>query len=274
MAPASHHQKVWDTIKVSATANALLENAPDALSHARLLATSAKESGAWLNALPISSLGLRMDDNTIRVSVGLRLGTTHCRPHACHHCGAEMNHLGTHDLSCVRSEGRHHRHAALNDIVHRALTAAHITSRLEPSGIFRSDGKRPDGITVVPWKGGRLLVWDATCPDTFTTSYLPSAASDVGEVAAAAEERKRRKYSLLDQGHSFVPVAIETAGVFGPETMDFMWELGSHLQLASADRNSFTYLIQRLSVAVQRGNAASVLGSARSLQSQDFFEAS
>ena len=110
-------------------------------------------------------------------------------------------------------------------------------------------------------------MWDATCPDTFATSYLPSAASGVGEVAAAAEERKRRKYSHLDQGHSFVPVAIETAGVFGPETMDFMRELGS-------DRNSFTYLIQRLSVAVQRGNAASVLGSARSLQSQDFFEAS
>ena len=262
VAPASHHQKVWDTIKVSATANALLENAPDALSRARLLAASAKESGTWLNALPISSLGLRMDDNTIRVSVGLRLGTTLCRPHACHHCGAEVNHLGTHGLSCVRSEGRHHRHAALNDIVHRALTAAHIPSRLEPSGIFRLDGKRPDGITV------------ATCPDTFATSYLPRAASGVGEVAAAAEERKRRKYSNLDQGHSFVPVAIETAGVFGPETMDFMRELGSRLQLASADRNSFTYLIQRLSVAVQRGNAASVLGSARSLQSQDFFEAS
>ena len=126
VAPASHHQKVWDTIKVSATANALLENAQDALPRAL----------------------------TIRVSVGLRLGTTLCRPHACHHCGAEVNHLGTHGLSCVRSEGRHHRHAALNDIVHRALTAAHIPSRLEPSGIFRSDGKRPDGITVVPWKGG------------------------------------------------------------------------------------------------------------------------
>ena len=87
-----------------------------------------------------------------------RLGTTLCRPHACLHCGAEVNHLGTHGLSCVRSEGRHHRHAALNDIVHMALTAAHIPSRLDPSGIFRSDGKRPDGITVVPWKSGRLLV--------------------------------------------------------------------------------------------------------------------
>ncbi len=132
VAPASHRQKVWDTVKVSATANALLKNAPDALSRARLLAASTKESGAWLNALPISYFGLRMDDNTVRVSVGLRLGTTLCRPHACHHCGAEVNHLGTHGLSCVQSEGRHHRHAALNNIVHRALTAAHISSHLEP----------------------------------------------------------------------------------------------------------------------------------------------
>ena len=104
-------------------------------------------------------------------------------------------------------------------------------------------------------------------------SYLLSAASGVGAVAAAAEERKKRKYSHLDRCHSFVPVAIETTGVFGPDTMPFLRELGRRLQRVSADHNSFTYLIQRLSVAVQRENAASVLGSARSLESQDFFEA-
>ena len=34
--------------------------------------------------------------------------------------------------------------------------------RLEPTGLDRSDGKHPDGITMVPWKNGNLLVWVAT----------------------------------------------------------------------------------------------------------------
>ena len=130
---------------------------------ARLLASRVRESGAWLNVLPISSLGLRMDDSTIRVAVGLRLGAPLCRPHQCQHCGAEVDCLATHGLSCRWSEGRHYRHAAINDIVHRSLTSAKIPARLEPSGLYRSDGKRPDGISVVPWKSGKLLVWDATC---------------------------------------------------------------------------------------------------------------
>ena len=63
---------------------------------------------------------------------------------------------------------------------------AHLSSRLESTGLFRSDGKCPDGITLVPWKRGRLLVWDATytCPDTFAPSHLSRATSEAGAVAA------------------------------------------------------------------------------------------
>ena len=93
---------------MTATADALLESAPDATSRARLLAASSKESGMWLSALPISSLGLRMDDQTVRVAVGLRLGTPLCQPHTCCHCGAEVDCLATHGLSCKWSGGRHY----------------------------------------------------------------------------------------------------------------------------------------------------------------------
>ena len=157
---AQRLQRAWDALKVSVTAERLLANAPDERSHARLLAASSMESGAWLQALPVSPLGLRMDDTTVRVAVGLRLGSPLCRLHTCHHCGAEVDHLATHGLSCRWSEGRHFRHAALNDIVHRALSSAKVPSRLEPAGIYRSDGKRPDGITVVPWERGNC--WSGT----------------------------------------------------------------------------------------------------------------
>ena len=41
------------------------------------------ESGAWLQALPMSSRGLCMDDDTLRVAAGLCLGATLCQPHSC-----------------------------------------------------------------------------------------------------------------------------------------------------------------------------------------------
>ncbi len=67
----------------------------------------------------------------------------------------------------------------------------------------------------MPWKYGKLLVWDATCPDSFAPSYDIQATTAAGEVAAHAEERKILKYRDLPVTHLFVPVAIETTGVIG-----------------------------------------------------------
>ena len=58
-----------------------------------------------------------MDDDVIRIAVGLRLGLTVCHPHACSDCSAEVNDDGIHGLSCRYSRGHHSRHSALNDIM-------------------------------------------------------------------------------------------------------------------------------------------------------------
>ena len=47
--------------------------------------------------------------------------------------------------------------------------------RPRPSHASRAPLKchqRPDGISMVPWRHGRVLDWDATCPDTFTPILL------------------------------------------------------------------------------------------------------
>ena len=183
---------------------------------ARLRAAAVAESGAWLHALPISSLGLQMDDESIRIAVGLRLSVPLCRPHLCVSCGADVDELGTHGLSCRFSKGRHSRHAVVNDTIKRSLEAAKVPCHLEPTGLYRSDGKRPDGATLVPWKRGKVLVWDATCPDTLAPSHSSLAIREAGAVAADAEHRKQQKYAHLD-GSFFVPVAVEMLGVFGAE---------------------------------------------------------
>ena len=263
----SYHQKSWDIPTIPAMKENLLNSATNESSKSRLLAAFSEESGIWLNALPLSSLGLRMDDSTFQIAVSLRLGLAFCKPHSCHHCGCEVTAFATHGLNCVKSQGRYHRHSSLNDIIHRAFGASRIPSRLEPSGISRSDGKRPDGATLVPWKCGKLLVWDATCVDTYAPSYSRVASEEAGAVADQAEKRKSDKYSNLDPNtcmymymYLFAPIVIETSGMFGKQTLSFLKDLAC-VRKVSGEVKSFPYLLQRLAVAVQRGNAVSVLGT-------------
>ena len=97
--------------------------------------------------------------------------------------------------------------------------------------------------------------------DTFAPSYLHLAAREAGAVAAAAEERKKIKYSNLTSSYCFTPVAVETSGVLGPATMNFIKDLGHRLTQATGEEEATVHILQRMSVAVQRGNAASVMGS-------------
>ena len=80
-------------------------------------------------------------------------------------------------------------------------------------------------------------------------------------MADEAERRKKKKYSSLTTSHHFVPIAIETAGVFGSEAITFFKELGQRTKPESGDPRSFHFLIQRAAVVIQRGNTAAVLGT-------------
>jgi len=73
------------------------------------------------------------------------------------------------------------------------------------------------GITIVPWKRGKLLVWDATCPDTYAPSYISHTTREAGAVAQRAEHLNISKYAHLDSSHHFILVAVETSDVFGPK---------------------------------------------------------
>jgi len=76
------------------------------------------------------------------------------------------------------------RHALLNNIIWRGLAKAGFSATKEPAGLARSDGKCPDGVTLIPWEGGKCFAWDATVIDTLAESYRTRSA----EAASAAAE--------------------------------------------------------------------------------------
>ena len=97
--------------------------------------------------------------------------------------------------------------------------------------------------------------------DTFCESHRGESSLEAGGAAAHAERAKAWKYAHLDHAYRFQPVAFETCGTIGPESLPFLKELGRWLRSATGEPNSYIYLIQRLSVAIQVGNSISVLGT-------------
>jgi len=120
------------------------------------LAVSMHHSGDWLFAMPIASCGLRLDDEAERVAVGLRLSLDLCVLHQCY-CGSLVDARGLHSFVCKRAPGRSARQHALNDLIARSFVSAGVPVTKEPSGLFRTDGKRPDGLTLVPWQSGKSM---------------------------------------------------------------------------------------------------------------------
>ena len=64
------------------------------MTRASLLAAAEPHTAAWLQALPVTSLGLHLDDDTFRVAVALRLGAMVCELHQCHLCRRPVDRLG------------------------------------------------------------------------------------------------------------------------------------------------------------------------------------
>ena len=131
-----------------------------------------KQSGAWLNALPLTSLGLRLDDESVRIATGLCLG-----------------------------------------------------------------------VPIAPWRMGHSLVWDATCPDTYAVSYIAHATREV-----------------LRPISDSLFCTCGYRDIWSNGALDFFKELGKRICSLTHEVKSVSYIIQHVSMEVQRRNAAAILG--------------
>ena len=104
------------------------------------------------------------------------------------------------------------------------------------------------------------VTWEVTVADTFATSYLPLTSLEAGSPTEQEASLKIKKYGELARDHIFIPLACEATGNWCSEAIDFLHELGDRIFAVTGDRRESTFQFQRLSVALQKGNAACKIG--------------
>ena len=184
-----------------------------------------------------------------------------------------MDRYGLHPLSCRFSAGCLPRHSELNNnnnngyfkcyfsgehIIKCALSSAGYNAVLEPVGLDRGDGKRPDGMTVFPFSRGKCHIWDSKCVNSFHPSALTLTATEPGSASRSTEVSKSHKYEGVCDGYIFQVIAFESSGLFGRDPDAFISQLGQLTTSISGERREAEFLHQRLSLATVRGNAQSV----------------
>ena len=193
-----HIQTDWDAPIVNSVLSTIIASAVTDLDHAKLKAASTPHFGDWLQRPPIASLGLKLTDDEVRISVALRLGIRICSPHNCI-CEKLVDAIGLHGLSCRRRTPRHQRHAMLNDIILRSIKRAQIPVHNEAKdrGLVSQGGKKPDGVTMIPWARGKPLAWDVTVPDTNAESHIFQRLQKHGRRPSVQRHSKLRSTRTL-----------------------------------------------------------------------------
>ena len=143
----------------------------------------------------------------------------------------------------------------VNDIIWRAVKRAKVPAHKEPTGIVLQNGKRPDGATLIPWSRGKALAWDVTIPDTYAMSHIQSTSVDSGSAAENAARMKTLKYQDLNATHIFYLISIETDGSWDDQAVKLIEEIGRRSAQETDDPKEIMYLFQKISLAIQRGNA-------------------
>jgi len=144
---------------------------------ASFFAASSQHSGDWLFALPVASCGMRLDDEAVRVAIGLRLGLALCVPHQCH-CETQVHGCIRPPCICLQKGSQQVSSAPRFE---RASSSCPLSSTHSSS--------------VAEWKSSRLGCHSRL---SFADSYVASAACrEARSVAELAATKKEDKYSGL-----------------------------------------------------------------------------
>jgi len=141
----------------------------------------------------------------------------------------------------------------LNNNIARSLIAASIPVTNEPSSLTRTDGKRPDGLTLIPWQAGKPPTWDVTVVST--SRLIRSPVIPVCWGCSWSRGEQKNVQPDLPATNICQSLAFETHGATHSSALDFLNTVGGRSAAESGDPRETSFLWQRISVLIQRFNA-------------------
>ena len=91
-----------------------------------------------------------------------------------------------------------------------------------------------------------------TFVDTFSSTHLKETSKVAGAAAVKAEKLKLAKYNEIRKEYHMIPIAVETLGSWGPESLSFLKSIGKMIQDTTGEKRATFHLFQRISMAIQR----------------------
>ena len=207
----------------------LISSAPSTRSRALALSTGLPHACDWLNVVPSSSLGLRLQDHEFRCCLCYWLGVPlHNGQFTCPECRGSADPFGDHQVGCGGNGDRISRHNAIRDVVFSAAQSEALAPSKETPNLVPDSSVRPADVLLPNWNRSRPAAVDVHVISPLQQQTLAEAASTTSHALQVGVCRKL--VSNLSACHSvgveFVPFVIETLGGLSEDTISTIRAIG------------------------------------------------
>jgi len=221
-------------------------------------------SGAWLQAMPCKGpFDLTLEPDQMQVCLQHRLGQSLASPgQVCplRACGAPLDVLGHHHLTCKLGGYPTVRHNRVRDGFFSLASLASMSPRLE-KGAHADDLTRPADVLLPCWALGKAAAFDVTVVSPLTSEILSGAGDSNAVAVAEALKHSQNDPKCAELGWRCIPLAVDSYGSWGVEAHQSFLSLADRL----ATRSSVTLgvalssIYNLLGVILARQNATAIL---------------
>ena len=195
--------------------------------------------------------------------MGYRLGLTLMQEKDCESptCNQLQDKLGDHAMHCSDDRGiRIGRHDNLCKKIFKEAQRATLHPVEEMPSLVPGRQSRPADVFIPEWLDGRKVAFDVSVVSPTQEALLHQAADTPAAAIVARKATKNRTHfdNCQAEGIFFQPLVVETFGGWDKEAIDFLKKIATKGSRRWGLTNAIAIkqFFQRLSIELQRGNAA------------------